>query len=157
MKNNYRLYVWLLLLGAMAAGFGLLFQGCAKKPTEAPNTTVITGSGAITIDQNGGLDYYSFTGSGRNYGKIGLYTPDGINVSFQANGIMTGSGTTAPETGYGTSSTVTLGQTYFIRTDTSPHYGRLVVTGSSSNSSAHTITVTFDWVVQTEAGNRSLQ
>jgi hypothetical protein len=148
---------WLLLIIVFATGGCLLFQGCSKQtPTEAPSTTVITGNGSITIDAVSGTDSYSFLSSGHNYGKITL-SASGSNGVFQAPGIMVGSGTTAPDSGYGTYSSVAMGQSYFIKTDLAPHYGRIQVSAISHNSSAQTLTVQFTWVVQTEAGNCSLQ
>ncbi|MCU0605916.1 MAG: hypothetical protein MUF78_00480 [Candidatus Edwardsbacteria bacterium] len=136
-----------------------MFQGCSsQKPTEPLSTTVITGTGSITIDQSSGSrDDYTFSSAGRNYGKIDLVTYDGTNGTFEAYGIVQSSATVAPESFPGTSAAVSLGYSYIIKTDTAPHYGRVTVTAVSVNSAAHTITVQFDWVVQTEAGNRSLQ
>jgi hypothetical protein len=150
---------WLLVILFVATGGCLLFQGCSnQKPTEPLSTTVITGTGSITIDQSSGSrDDYTFSSAGRNYGKIDLVTYDGTNGTFEAYGIVQSSATVAPESFPGTSAAVSLGYSYIIKTDTAPHYGRVTVTAVSVNSAAHTITVQFDWVVQTEAGNRSLQ
>ncbi|HTY08384.1 MAG TPA: hypothetical protein VMF29_04395 [Candidatus Edwardsbacteria bacterium] len=154
---------WLVFILLIATGSCLLFQGCSKQtPTEAPaSTTVITGSGTMSVNLSSGpRDDYTFSSAGRNYGKISLATYDGTSATLEAQGIQAGSGTTAPESGYGSSASCTaqsLGQGFFIKADTAPHYGRIVITSYTVNGKAQTITVGFDWVVQTTAGDRNLQ
>lgn len=143
---------------AFLAGLGLL-SGCSKSnPVAAPTTTVITGTASVNISgANGWRADYTFRSGGYNYGKVSIFSPDQQNCLFEANGIQVGSGTTAPAEGYGTSAQIVLGQSYFIKTDAVPHYGRLSVIGLNQSGKYTSITVNFDWVVQTEGGNRSLQ
>lgn len=147
-------------LAALAAGLALslLLAGCGKNPVAPPATTVIAGTGSLTISQtNGWRAEYSFRSGGYSYGKISVVSPDQQNALFEANGIVQGSGTTAPADGYNTSALVVLGQSYFIKSDAVPHYGRVSVIGLDQITKYSSITVRFDWVIQTEGGNRSLQ
>jgi len=141
-------------LQALALAFILTFEGCTPKPTEAPPTTVITGTGQLAVSSTDNRDSYSFVSGGINYGKITLVCYAYPAVNFEANGIVQGSGTTAPDTGYSTSSTVTDGYSYFVKTDNVVHYAR--VTAVSRSESAGYVTIGFQWVLQTEANNRNL-
>lgn len=147
-------------MAAMAAGLALslVLAGCSKNPVSAPPSTVVTGTGSITISgTNGWRADYSFRSGGYSYGKISAVSPDQQNCIFEANGIVQGSGTTAPADGYNTSALAVLGQSYFIKSDAVPHYGRISVIGLDQVGKYSSITVRFDWVLQTEGGNRSLQ
>ncbi len=143
---------------AMGLIFSLLLAGCSKSPVEAPTSTVITGTASISISgANSWSRVYTFSSGGHNYGQIRIFSPDQTMCIFEANGIQEGSGTTAPADGYGTTAQVILGHTYFIKTDAVPHYGRISVIGLNQVGKYTSITVNFDWVVQTQGGNRSLQ
>ncbi len=159
MNHNPRTLRWLVLVAMIAAGGCILFQGCSKQsPTQAPTSTVVTGVGSITVNQtSGSFDDYSFVSAGRNYGKIKLVSSGGGNSSFEAYGIVQSSATVAPESFPGISAAVTLGYSYILQTDIAPHFGKVTVTAVNVNSAAQTVTVQFNWLVQTEAGNRSLQ
>jgi hypothetical protein len=159
MKYKYRhLFRWLLIVLLVATGGCLLFQGCSKQaPTEPSSSTVITGTGSITVSKTNDMDDYTFSSGGYPYGKMRLVSSFDSTLSFQANGIVQGNGTTAPENITTTSSAVVNGYSYFLKTDAIPHYGKVTVTVINENNTAHTYTVQFQWVVQTEAGNRSLQ
>ncbi|HBE73400.1 MAG TPA: hypothetical protein DDW31_04850 [candidate division Zixibacteria bacterium] len=158
-----RRQAWTAALGILAAlavglALSLVLAGCGKSPVEAPTTTVITGTASVTISgANGWRADYSFRSGGYTYGKISLFSPDQSTSILEANGIQEGSGTTAPADGYSTSAQAILGHTYFIKTDAVPHYGRISVIGLNQVGKYTSITVNFDWVVQTEGGNRSLQ
>ena len=110
---------------------------------------------------SGARDTYSFISSGHNYGKIQLATYDGAIAYLEANGIQAGSGAAAPDSGYlsGTvCSAQSIGQSYFIRTgDTQNYFGKITVTSYTVAGKAQTLTVQFNWVVQTTAGDHSLQ
>lgn len=136
-----------------------LFSGCSKSnPVAAPSSTVITGTASVTVSgANGWRADYTFRSGGYNYGKVSILSMDRQNCIFEANGIQVGSGTTAPAEGYSPAAQVVLGQNYFIKTDAVPHYGRLSVIGLNQSGKYTSITVNFDWVVQTEDGNRNLQ
>jgi hypothetical protein len=150
----------LRILAAVAVGLALslVLAGCGKSPVEAPTTTVITGTASVTISgANSWSRVYTFSSGGYNYGQIRIFSPDQTICILEANGIQEGSGTTAPADGYGTSAQAILGNSYFIKTDAVPHYGRISVIGLNQVGKYTSITVNFDWVVQTEGGNRSLQ
>lgn len=140
---------------ALALAFILTFEGCTPKPTEAPTTTVITGTGQLAVSSTDNRDPYSFVSGGVNYGKITLVYLSSSVVGFEANGVMEGSGSTAPDSGYTTSPvTVSDGYSYFVKTDNVIHYAR--VTAVSRSESAGYVTIGFQWVLQTEANNRNL-
>jgi hypothetical protein len=154
-KRKYFIF-GLLPLAMAALAFILSFNGCTPKPTEAPPTTVITGTGQLSVSSADNRDSYSFVSGGVNYGKINLVWFSSSLVTFEANGIVVGTGTTAPDSGYGTSSTVSVAYSYFVKTDNVVHYARVDVTSINENSSTGYTTVGFNWVLQTEANNRSL-
>jgi hypothetical protein len=153
-KRKYTL-LWLLPLAAMTLAFILSFEGCTPKPTEAPTTTVITGTAQLSVSSGDNRDSYSFVSGGVNYGKITLVYLSSDVVGFEANGVMVGSGTTAPDSGYTTTPvTVSDGYSYFVKTDNVVHYAR--VTAVSRSESAGYVTIGFQWVLQTVANNRNL-
>lgn len=154
-KRKYILFGLLPLL-AIALAFVLLFEGCTPTPTEAPTTTVITGTGQMAVSSSDNRDSYSFISGGVNYGKINLVWYSESVVSFEANGIVVGSGSTAPDTGYVTSSTVSEEYSYFVKTDNVVHYARIDVTAKVESISTGYTTIGFNWVLQTEANNRNL-
>jgi hypothetical protein len=158
MKRKIFYLFGLLPILVTALALVLFFGGCAKTPTEAPTTTVKTGSAQVSVSSTSPdtRDSYSFSSGGVNYGKITLVYLSPAIVSFEANGILVGSGTTAPETGYGTTSQVALSYRYFVKTDNAVHYARVDVTSKNENASTGYITVGFNWALQTEANNRSL-
>lgn len=157
MKKRGRI-IGIILSLAVGMIFSLLLAGCSKSPVEAPATTVITGTASRTISaSNGWRSDYTFSSGGYNYGKISIFSPDQTICILEANGIQEGSGTTAPADGYSTSAQAILGHSYFIKTDAVPHYGRLSIIGLNQIGKYTSITLSFDWVVQTEGGNRSLQ
>ena len=142
-------------LVAITLAFILSFEGCTPKPTEAPTTTLIYGTGQMSVSSGETRDSYSFVSGGVNYGKINLVWFSSV-VSFEANGILVGTGTIAPDSGYGTSSSVSAAYRYFIKTDNVVHYARVDVISINENSSTGFTTVGFNWVLQTEANNRNL-
>ncbi len=146
----------LAVLAGAALVFILSLQGCSTKPTEAPSTTVITGTAQLSVSSGDNRDSYSFVSGGINYGKLTLvyYTPTVLGM--EAVGIMAGTGTTAPDTGYSTSATVTVGQSYFVKTDNAVHYARITITSQKEDAGSGYTTVGFQWVLQTEANNRNL-
>lgn len=151
-KRKYTL-LWLLPLMAMTLAFIISFEGCTPKPTEAPSTTVITGTGQMSVSPDNTKDTYYFQSGALSYGKI--YLNYAIPLLLEgANGIVSGSGSVAPDTGYFPTSGVIDGQSYFVRTDKIIHYCKLTVTGTSQQSSYYI--VRFQWVLQTEANNRNL-
>ncbi len=157
-RRAWATFLGILAVVAVGLALSLLLAGCSKSPVEAPATTVITGTASRTISAtNGWRSDYTFSSGGYNYGKISIVSPDQQNCLIEANGIQEGSGTTAPDDGYNTSALAVLGQSYFVKTDAVPHYGRLSIIGLNQNGKYTSITLSFDWVVQTEGGNRSLQ
>lgn len=165
MPSARRRRAWTAAMGLLAVVvvglvLSLVLAGCSKSPVEAPATTVISGVGSIAIPKNNVWNNtYSFRSGGFTYGNIGMVSYDTENCIFQGYGIqiVTGNSSVAPEDGYLTSAGVVWGQSYFFKSDEIPHYGRLIVTGINRIGKATSITVTFDWVLQTEGGNRSLQ
>ena len=150
---------WLARFITTAIVSPLIFLGCSNlNPTSVPPTTVINGTSTMAVNPSNNRTQYSFTSSGRNYGRLYLVlSPGGAVVYFEAYGIAVGSGTLAPESMPNSTSPVIPGQSYFIITDTAPHYGRIAVTAVSANSATQTTTVTFNWTVQTVAGERRLE
>ena len=78
----------LAVLAGAALVFILSLQGCSTKPTEAPSTTVITGTAQLSVSSGDNRDSYSFVSGGINYGKLTLvyYTPTVLGM--EAVGIM---------------------------------------------------------------------
>jgi len=154
-KRKYSL-LGLLPLLAITLAFILSFEGCTPKPTEAPTTTVITGTAQLPVSSSNNRVSYSFVSGGINYGKITLVWFSSSVVSFEANGIVVGSGTTAPDTGYSTPSMVSVENSYFVKTDNAVHYARIDITLRDDNATSGYTTIGFNWVLQTEANNRNL-
>lgn len=163
MKHKYgHLLRWLLVVIIVATGGCLLFQGCSKQlPTEAPSSTVITGIGRLQVSY-GTNATYQFKNGQAIYGSVqlwGVAQGSPLIVQLRSNyGIISGSGYTAPDSGYFNEITldaVPQGQIYFLKTDNAPHYGKMVITYRGDTDGLTTID--FNWLVQTEAGNRSLQ
>jgi hypothetical protein len=159
-KRKYTL-LWLLPLMAMTLAFILSFEGCTPKPTEAPTTTVITGTGQRTLLPNS-METYTFSSGGMNYGKFYLKRYSS-SLYFEAWGIVldeTNSMTApAPDSIYydNKTSPIELSKRYFIQTDEKIHYCKITVTRVHENFEApFDITVSFNWVLQTEANNRNL-
>jgi hypothetical protein len=127
--------------------------GCGiNNPEPAPGT--ILGSGLIEVPSYESRDY-SFSTGGESYGYIEFSyekysTWEKVEISAPY-GIQFGTGNTAPATGYGLFPLdVKLSSSYFFMPD-STHYGYLEIISRSTNSSA---TIGFDWIIQTEPGNR---
>lgn len=155
MSKRKSILLYLLPLAVFLLAAALLFEGCTTKPTEAPSTTVITGTWQLAVSSTDNLDYYTFSSGGLNYGKIALVYITSSVVGFQANGVIVGTGLTAPESGYVTTPvTITDGYSYFVKTDDVVHYAK--VTAVSRSESAGYITIGFEWILQTEANNRNL-
>ena len=139
----------------------LLAAGCSQSPTEAPVSTVISGYDSLGVSKYDYLDTYYFKSGATNYGSFQLMwlaagTPS--IVQFISNyGIKMGTGTVAPDSGYFHDSTLEnspLGQSFFIKTDNVPHFGKITIT--SRRDHADTTFIGFQWVVQTVAGKREL-
>jgi hypothetical protein len=163
MKHKYsHLLRWLLAIIIVATAGCLLFQGCSKqKPTEVPASTIITGTGRLQVSY--GTDAtYQFKNGQTILGSVqlwGVAQGNPLIVQLRSNyGIVSGSGYTAPANGYFNEITldaVPQGQSYFLKTNDEPHYGKIVITYRGDTNGLTTID--FNWVVQTEAGNRNLQ
>ncbi|MDI6739990.1 MAG: hypothetical protein QME74_06460 [Candidatus Edwardsbacteria bacterium] len=160
--KNINIFQWLLIFIAIASGGCLLFQGCSKRnPTEAPVSTVITGTGRLQVSY-GASATYQFKNGQTIYGSFQLWggaQGNPLLVQLRSNyGIISGSGYTAPDSGYFREinlDAIPQGQSYFLKTDSAPHYGKIVITYRGDASDVTTID--FNWLVQTVAGNRSLQ
>ncbi len=155
-KRKYTL-LGLLPLVAMTLAFILSFEGCTPKPTEAPTTTVITGTGQLSVAETDKIDTYTFSKDGATYGNIKMVWYASDWISFEGYGIMEGSGATAPDSGYGPSAQVgSVGTSYFIKTDDKVHYARILIATKSENTTTGFTAISFQWVLQTEANNRNL-
>lgn len=157
MDKRKTILLGLLPLAVAALALMLTINGCTPKPTEAPTTTVITGTGQLAVSSTDNRDSYSFLSGGVNYGKITLVWFASTLVTFEANGIVVGTGTTAPDSGYSTSATATEAYSYFVKTDNAVHYANVTVTSKAVDATSGYTTVGFSWVLQTEANNRNLQ
>jgi|GEM_PF-4904097 len=120
------------------------------------SSSVLTGTGELAVSGSDNRDSYSFVSDSINYGKITLVWYSSSVVTFEANGIIVGTGDVAPDSGYSTSATVSVGQSYFIKTDNAVHYAKISVTTVAYNSSTDYWTVGFQWILQSEANSRNL-
>lgn len=151
-----------------AIGLGLivilvLAAGCSKSPTEAPTSTVISGYDSLGVSQDDSPDVFYFKSGTVSYGSIQLWwltatTPS--TVQLRSNyGIKLGTGDVAPDSGYYNEITLDnslMGQSFFIKTDNVPHYGKLTWTSRRDETSTGYTFIGFQWVVQTVAGKREL-
>lgn len=155
-----RILRWLLVVAVIATGGCLLFQGCSnQKPTEAPSSTIVTGSDSKTVTPSSNRESFSFVSGGRNYGRIDLVLNTYPNALFEGNGIVVSNATVAPDAGYSTFSAVDYGY-YIIRvvgTDNLVRYGKITVTTIGHNDPAQAVTVGINWLIQSTAGDRNLQ
>jgi hypothetical protein len=140
-----------------------LTAGCSKSPTEAAPSTVITGYDSLGVSPGDSPDTYYFRDGTASYGSFQLWwflntTP--ATVQLRSNyGIKMGTGNVAPDSGYYNETTLDnspLGQSFFIKTDNVPHYGKITITSRRDETSTGYTFIGFQWVVQTVAGKREL-
>ncbi|KPK70404.1 hypothetical protein AMJ82_03330 [candidate division TA06 bacterium SM23_40] len=126
---------------------------------------MIEGSDAMLSAGAGGSDTFVFSRGTATYGQIRLSVywfegpPQVLAGYLSSEGIQVADPglRLAPESGY--SPQVLLGDpgsSYVLMTDDAPHYGRIDIVAVDERLTDRTIAITFDWVVQTEAGNRRL-
>ena len=142
----------------------VLASGCSQSPTEAPTSTVISGYDSLGVSKDETPDDVFYFKSGTaNYGNIQLWwiypvsTP--LTVEFRSTGIIMGTGNVAPDTGYFSAITLDnslMGQSFFIKTDNVPHYGKITWTSRRDDAASGYTFIGFQWVVQTVAGKREL-
>jgi hypothetical protein len=152
----------LLVTGLAAA----LLAGCeGENPAEPTTTTIIEGYGAELAADAGNEDTFVFSRGGAVYGEITLTVhwqegpPEILGGYLSSYGIQVAEPglLVAPEGGY--SPQVSLGDpgsSYVLMTDESPHYARVDIEAVEENLADRRIAVTFDWVLQTQSGNREL-
>ncbi|MBI5806358.1 hypothetical protein HZA73_09965 [candidate division TA06 bacterium] len=148
--------------------FGLLTlltlaAGCSKSPTEAPDSTVISGYDSLGVSQGDSPDVFYFKSGTANYGSFQLWwlsATSPATVQLRSNyGIKLGTGDVAPDSGYYNEITLDnslLGKSFFIKTDNVPHYGKITWTSRRDEASTGYSFIGFQWVVQTVAGKREL-
>ena len=148
--------------------FGLLAilsltPGCSKSPTEPVPSTVISGNDSLGVAQGDSPDTYYFRDGTSNYGSFQLWwflatTP--TTIQLRSNyGIKMGTGNVAPDSGYVHELTLDnspAGQSFFLKTDNVPHYGKIYITSRRDGTPAGYTFIGFQWTVQTVAGNREL-
>ena len=143
-----------LLLSILLAA---LLSGCAQNPL-AP--TLERGTGEQLTAQNGGTATFYFATSQGNFGSFSLFVLfEGSITSkyISAVGVCEGQGNVAPTDPEAYSEEVPCEfGSYFLMTDGVPHYAKITVRGIDENFAEQTVTITFDWVLQTEGGNPNL-
>lgn len=151
MRSKATLFLLLSILVAF------LLSGCAQNPL-AP--TLERGTGEQLTAQNGETATFYFTTSQGTFGSFSLFVLFEGSVTskyLQAVGVCEGEGDVAPTDPEQYSDELPLGfGSYFLMTDGVPHYAKVTVRGIQENSAEQTVTITFDWVLQTEGGNPNL-
>jgi hypothetical protein len=149
----------------LAAGLALIvLAGCGTDNPLEPSTVVV-GSDATLQAAAGGSDSFIFSQGSTTYGEVTLSVywqagPPEILVGYLSSyGIQTAEPGLrfAPEGGY--SPQVFLGDpgsSYVLMTDDVPHYGRVDIVAVDQQLAQRRIGITFDWVVQTQAGGLRL-
>jgi hypothetical protein len=133
----------------------LLFIGCGENPLQPPEA-IKHGTGSCDLTEG---SFYTFTFPNGDYGVFRLEYNNGY-VYIHASGILrvTGNRDTAPEGEYLTCEIFEWADEegypyyYFLKTDGAPHYAKVHRTGDITKE----ITVSFEWWLQTESGNRYL-
>jgi hypothetical protein len=141
----------------------LMATGCSQSPTEAPASTVISGYDSLGVASGDSPDVFYFKSGTASYGSIQLWwlnatTPP--TVQLRSNyGIKMGTGNVAPDSGYGNEITLVnslMGQSFFLKTDNVPHYGKITWLSRRDETSTGYTFIGFQWTVQTVAGKREL-
>ena len=161
-KRKKRILKAAIALGLLA--FLALASGCSQSPTEVPTSTIISGYDSMGVSKDETPDDVFYFKSGTaNYGNIQLWwiypvsTP--LTVEFRSAGIKLGTGDVAPDSGYFSAITLDnslMGQSFFIKTDNVPHYGKITWTSRRDDAASGYTFIGFQWVVQTVAGKREL-
>ena len=141
-----------------------LASGCSQSPTEAPTSTVISGYDSLGVAQGDSPDVFYFKSGTASYGSIQLWWLTSLTnpqtVQLRSNyGIKLGTGNVAPDSGYYNEVTLDnslMGQSFFIKTDNVPHYGKITWTSRRDEISTGYTFIGFQWIVQTVAGKREL-
>jgi len=140
-----------------------LVTGCSQSPTEAPTSTIISGYDSLWVSSGDSPDVFYFKSGTASYGSIQLWWLSATSpstVQLRSNyGIQLGTGNVAPDSGYYNEITLDnslLGQSFFIKTDNVPHYGKITWTSRQDDAASGYTFIGFQWIVQTVAGKREL-
>lgn len=140
------------LLTALA----VLLAGCGQNPL-AP--TLERGTDQLSASDGQTSTFYFATSQG-TFGSFSLFVLFGGSVPskyISAVGVCEGSGDVAPTDPEAYEDELSLSlNSYFLMTDGVPHYARITVREINENTQEQRVTITFDWVLQTEAGNPNL-
>ena len=146
---------WFRLLPATALTVAL-FGGCALNPFEP---TLESGRGTLTASDGQTATFYFTTLQGV-FGSFSLtvFFEGSVPTKYiSAEGVAKGVGDVAPADPEAYSHELPLEfASYFLKTDQAPHYAKITVTEITENHQENKVTIGFDWVIQTEAGNRNL-
>ncbi len=159
-KRRNKLFWPAVCLGLLA--LLALVTGCSQSPTEAPNSTIISGYDSLGVSSGDSPDVFYFKSGTASYGSFQLWWLSATapaTVQLRSNyGIKLGTGDVAPDSGYYNEITLDnslLGQSFFLITDNVPHYGKITWISRRDTISGYTF-IGFQWVVQTVAGKREL-
>jgi hypothetical protein len=154
------------IVGAMTLALAsfISFSGCSKSPTEVEDSTIISGYDSLGVSKNDSPDTYYFRSGSTNYGSFQLWwLSDLVSpqlVQLRSNyGIKIGTGNVAPDSGYVNEITLDsspLGQSFFLKTDNVPHYGKITIISRRDDTGSGYTFIGFQWIVQTVAGKREL-
>jgi hypothetical protein len=144
--------------------FALSWAGCSKTPTEVEDSTLITGYDSLGVSRNDSPDIFYFRSGSVTYGSFQLWWLSDLTspqlVQLRSNyGIKMGTGNVAPDSGYVNEITLDSSpvmQSFFLKTDNVPHYGKLTIISRRDESSSGYTFIGFQWIVQTVAGKREL-
>lgn len=141
----------------------LLLGGCGRNPWEP---TLEDGTDELTVPDGQTVTFtFPVTTPQETYGGFSVFVmfeSSGTSKYISAVGvheILPGEDENVAPTDPGAYSeelSLEFGSSYFLMTDTEPHYARIAVTGMTENSQERTVTITFYWVLRTEAGNPNL-
>jgi len=145
-----------------------LVTGCSQSPTEAPTSTIISGYDSLWVAPGDYPFVFYFKNGSTTYGNIQLWLMSDevfphilqLRILPIGCGIQLGTGNVAPDSGYSNEYSLynsLIGQSFFIKTDIVPHYGKItwISRRDPADASGYTF-IGFQWIVQTVAGKREL-